>query len=109
MSRVYLQGAGLSVFVSKDAIKCQCRQYKTNCLRLSPLPLRARPRQLYKLVLGPAPILHTNFQENPLTTLGPFKCYVTPGGGGGGGVGGAGGGVGVTQRYVALQGGGCWY
>ena len=25
---------------------------------------------LYKLVIGPIPIVHTNFQENPLTTFG---------------------------------------
>ena len=31
------------------------------------------PPMFYTLVLGPIPILHTNFQENPLTTLGIFR------------------------------------
>ena len=30
---------------------------------------------LYKLVLGPIPILRTNFQENPLTTLGIYRHF----------------------------------
>ena len=33
------------------------------------------PPMLYKLVLGPIPILHTNFQENPFTTLGISKHF----------------------------------
>ena len=30
---------------------------------------------LYKLVLGPIPIIHTNFQDNPLTTLGISRHF----------------------------------
>ena len=30
---------------------------------------------LYKLVLGPIPIVHTNFQDNPLTTLGISRHF----------------------------------
>ena len=33
------------------------------------------PPILYKLVLGPISIVHTNFQENPLTTLGIFRHF----------------------------------
>ena len=33
------------------------------------------PPMLYKLVLGPIPIVHTNFQENPLTTLGISRHF----------------------------------
>ena len=37
--------------------------------------LSGSPPMLYKLVLGPIPILHTNFQENPLKTLGIFRHF----------------------------------
>ena len=33
------------------------------------------PPMLYKLVLSPVPIVHTNFQENPLTTLGISRHF----------------------------------
>ena len=33
------------------------------------------PSILYKLVLGPIPIVHTNFQENPLKELGTSRTH----------------------------------
>ena len=36
----------------------------------TPLTLTLSPPMLYKLVLVPTPILHTNFHENSLTTFG---------------------------------------
>ena len=33
------------------------------------------PPILYKLVIGPIPIVHTNFQDNPFTTLGISRHF----------------------------------
>ena len=52
----------LSAFLMKKN-KIQTKKIKFNLVSGS-LPM------LYKLVLGPAPILHTNVHENPLTTFG---------------------------------------
>ena len=52
------------VILNSLRIKCHIRRPLTTFNWVS-----GSPPILYKLAIGPIPIVHTNFQENPLTTV----------------------------------------
>ena len=65
---IYVYFLTLSVSFEEEHFSIKTELKKINWVIGSP-PI------LYKLVLGPMTIVHTNFQENPLTTLGISRHF----------------------------------